>query len=62
MKISKVKNDTMLKVDMRGWLVDPMENEMLKANLVDFYAEDVEAQQLAKMNETSNGQRPSCRT
>ena len=55
MKISKIKNDTMLKVDMRGWLVDPMESEMLKTNLVDFYAEDIEAQQLAKMNETMNG-------
>ncbi len=46
-KISRVKNDTMLKVDMRGWLVDPMEYELMKANLVDFYAEDAEAQQMA---------------
>jgi PBP1b-binding outer membrane lipoprotein LpoB len=56
MKISRVKNDTTLKLDMRRFLVDPMEMELLRANLVDFFAEDQEAQQLAKMNETLSGQ------
>lgn len=58
MKISKIKNDTMLKVDMRGFLVDPMEAELLKSNTVDFFAEDSEAQSLAKMNEMRSGQAP----
>ena len=58
MKISKIKNDTMLKVDMRGFLVDPMEAEILKSNTVDFFAEDAEAQSLAKMNELRTGQGP----
>ncbi len=58
MKISKIKNDTMLKVDMRGFLVDPMEAELLKSNTVDFFAEDSEAQSLAKMNEMRSGQGP----
>lgn len=58
MKISRIKNDTTLKVDMRGFLVDPIENELFKANLCDFYAEDDQAQQLAKMNETLNGSQP----
>ena len=58
MKISKIKNDTMLKVDMRGFLVDPMETELTRTNLVDFYAEDNEARALAKMNETLNGTQP----
>ena len=58
MKISKIKNDTMLKVDMRGFLVDPMEAELLKSNTVSFFAEDSEAQSLAKMNELRTGQGP----
>ena len=58
MKISKIKNDTMLKVDMRGFLVDPMENELLKTGTVTFFAEDAEAQQLAKMNEMMAGGGP----
>lgn len=58
MKISKIKNDTMLKVDMRGFLVDPMEAELLKSNTVVFFAEDAEAQSLAKMNEIRSGQGP----
>lgn len=58
MKISKIKNDTMLKVDMRGFLVDPMEAEILKSNTVTFFAEDAEAQSLAKMNEIRTGQGP----
>lgn len=58
MKISRIKNDTTLKLDMRGFLVDPMETELLQANVVDFFAEDEEAQQLAKMNETLGGSQP----
>lgn len=58
MKISRIKNDTALKLDMRGFLVDPMEMELMRANVVDFYAEDAEAQQLAKMNETLKGSQP----
>ena len=58
MKVSKIKNDTMLKVDMRGFLVDPMEAELAKSRTVDFFAEDAEAQSLAKMNEMRSGQGP----
>jgi len=58
MKISRIKNDTTLKVDMRGFLVDPMEAELMKSNLVDFFAEDAEAQNLAKMNEIATGTQP----
>ena len=58
MKISKIKNDTMLKVDMRGFLVDPMDAELLKSNTVVLFAEDAEAQSLAKMNEMRSGQAP----
>lgn len=57
-KISHIKNDTMLKVDMRGFLVDPMEAELLKSGSFDFFAEDSEAQQIAKMNEIRTGAQP----
>lgn len=57
-KISRIKNDTMLKVDMRGFLVDPMEAELMKTTLVDFFAEDTEAQELARMHEMQTGTAP----
>ena len=57
-KISKIKNDTMLKVDMRGFLVDPMEAELLKSGQLSFFAEDAESQELAKMNELQTGGAP----
>jgi Peptidoglycan-synthase activator LpoB len=57
-KISHIKNDTMLKVDMRGFLVDPMEAELMKGDALDFVAEDDQAQALAKMNETMTGTGP----
>jgi len=58
MKISRVKNDTAVKIDMRRFLVDPMEMELLRANLVDFFAEDQEAQQLARTVEAQKGKPP----
>ena len=57
-KISKIKNDTALKDDMRGFLVDPMEAELLKTGTVTFFAEDAEAQELARMNELQTGGSP----
>jgi len=57
-KISRIKNDTTLKVNMRGFLVDPMEEVLSESGKVRFFAEDRQAQDIAAAHETLGGASP----
>lgn len=57
-KISRIKNDTTLKMNMRGFLVDPMEEVLSESGKVRFFAEDTQAQGIAAAHETLGGGGP----